>query len=164
MGGAPQTPPPPTSAVRASPKSARPRWARRTERHSPRAPPSPACPGVYGATPLRRPAGPTPRPEPAPRPGKGAVGPAGRDAGRRAGGDRELLGPEETGGRNSSVQGARVSGRLYPAVGGRRTRMFGSRRNRGLGTWTPRSRASGHLVGEAWRRPGSWGRGGGGNP
>lgn len=67
-------------------KSARPRWARRTERHRTRAPPSPACPGVYGATPLRRPAGPTPRPEPALRPGKGAVGPACRgrlEAGRR---------------------------------------------------------------------------------
>lgn len=87
VGGAPQTPPPSAGAVRASPKSARPRWARRTCRHNPRAPQSPACPGVYGATPLRRPAGPTPRPEPAPRPGKGAVGPAGR--GRREAGRRD---------------------------------------------------------------------------
>ncbi|KAK2505783.1 hypothetical protein MC885_002463, partial [Smutsia gigantea] len=45
--------------------SARPRWAQRTERHSHRARPA----RVYGATPLRRPAGPTPRPEPALRPG-----------------------------------------------------------------------------------------------
>lgn len=99
LGGAGLPMPRPCQRCPRFSKSARPRWAQRTERHSHRARPA----RVYGATPLRRPAGPTPRPEPALLPGNEAVGPAGRGRWWLARGDGELLGPAEIEGRNTPV-------------------------------------------------------------
>ncbi|KAI5256933.1 Atypical Chemokine Receptor 1 [Manis pentadactyla] len=95
-------------------KSARPRWAQRTERHSHRARPA----RVYGATPLRRPAGPTPRPEPALRPeGSG-------------GWSRACLGPGEPPG--LGMLGTQRAGRSDPYARRVRLLVCGSRPGAGV--------------------------------
>jgi hypothetical protein len=100
-------------------------------------PARPARPGVYGATPLRQLAGPTPRPEPVPPPGNRAGGPAFRErleARSQGKGDTWVL---RNGG---SGYGVSVS-----LAGGRGTRLLGSWTDRGSGNldarvwcvWTP---------------------------